>query len=382
MKTELYHHGVKGQQWGVRRFQNPDGTLTAEGRKRYNELTKAENSNTEALRNKGVEDSVLKKGQTITRATVKGEELTHRRIYAAILDSDIDFYSDAVQNQRLGATTNPNGEDAYQLTLEAVKDIKIATFEDQLNFYMQENANKTVEEFLQPIEDDYGYGEKWNKIIDEIGNIPIGNYAEDIKMIRSRTDIERKDKDRKDLEAATETVKTLAEYANEVLVYDITINPDNPKEYFTKKHDEFLKRMGKAGYDAFVDIYDYNGEISKFPVIVTNPDKKFTVKSKTNYRKKEDVENVERWLEKPKLLKKGLSMPMYRQRVLDTIGNAWDKTSERDRKKLTKFLPRNIRKQQVRNMDRYANYLKEHPNSDMKFNEFMAMEEKSKESKK
>lgn len=30
----LMHHGVKGQKWGVRRYQNPDGTLTAEGRKK------------------------------------------------------------------------------------------------------------------------------------------------------------------------------------------------------------------------------------------------------------------------------------------------------------------------------------------------------------
>lgn len=34
--NELYHHGIKGQKWGVRRFQNPDGTLTAAGKKRYN----------------------------------------------------------------------------------------------------------------------------------------------------------------------------------------------------------------------------------------------------------------------------------------------------------------------------------------------------------
>lgn len=33
--TELYHHGVKGQKWGVRRYQEADGTLTAEGKRRY-----------------------------------------------------------------------------------------------------------------------------------------------------------------------------------------------------------------------------------------------------------------------------------------------------------------------------------------------------------
>ena len=31
----LIHHGIKGQKWGLRRFQNPDGSLTAAGRARY-----------------------------------------------------------------------------------------------------------------------------------------------------------------------------------------------------------------------------------------------------------------------------------------------------------------------------------------------------------
>jgi hypothetical protein len=35
MKNELYHHGIKGQKWGVRRFQNENGSYTDEGKKRY-----------------------------------------------------------------------------------------------------------------------------------------------------------------------------------------------------------------------------------------------------------------------------------------------------------------------------------------------------------
>lgn len=34
----LVHHGIKGQRWGIRRFQNEDGTRTAAGKKRYSTM--------------------------------------------------------------------------------------------------------------------------------------------------------------------------------------------------------------------------------------------------------------------------------------------------------------------------------------------------------
>ena len=33
--NELYHHGILGQRWGIRRFQNPDGSLTDAGKRHY-----------------------------------------------------------------------------------------------------------------------------------------------------------------------------------------------------------------------------------------------------------------------------------------------------------------------------------------------------------
>lgn len=40
-REDLYlaHHGIKGMKWGVRRYQNPDGSRTSEGKKRYNTIS-------------------------------------------------------------------------------------------------------------------------------------------------------------------------------------------------------------------------------------------------------------------------------------------------------------------------------------------------------
>ena len=64
MENELYHFGIKGMRWGVRRYQNPDGSLTNAGKKR---LKKGQTSNEET-------DS-LNKSKTKTVKDMSDDEL-------------------------------------------------------------------------------------------------------------------------------------------------------------------------------------------------------------------------------------------------------------------------------------------------------------------
>lgn len=74
---ELCHYGIRGMRWGIRRYQNPDGTLTEAGRKR---ISKLHDSNSRLIGRrdkltKRMESQTRKYANSISKANQKAAEL-------------------------------------------------------------------------------------------------------------------------------------------------------------------------------------------------------------------------------------------------------------------------------------------------------------------
>lgn len=71
--NELYHHGILGMKWGVRRYQNSDGSLTSAGKRRYNKDSKEKDESEEIKKKRGLTDKqkkVIKIGAIVCGAAL------------------------------------------------------------------------------------------------------------------------------------------------------------------------------------------------------------------------------------------------------------------------------------------------------------------------
>lgn len=89
--NELYHFGIKGQKWGVRRFQNEDGTLTEEGKKRYSNIYKQVE-----LYNKTTDEMNKKLGEINKRYPDLEDDETYLKYVKEIRESFQKSYRDVL----------------------------------------------------------------------------------------------------------------------------------------------------------------------------------------------------------------------------------------------------------------------------------------------
>lgn len=75
----LMHFGILGMKWGVRRYQNDDGSLTPEGRKRYRSKKSDDRIEYEAIKKKGIKamsNAELKKAKERMRLEQENKRLS------------------------------------------------------------------------------------------------------------------------------------------------------------------------------------------------------------------------------------------------------------------------------------------------------------------
>ena len=206
---ELRHYGIKGQRWGVRRFQEEDGSLTPAGKKRYaddldgtnkqiqNEKQDMKNNtiftkrniaigatavvaalavigymrykkNSNAVRSKPMNivggkkidvdklsdvDKIIKKGTKFQRISSKSlEDYTEagKTIYASFEKKDNRIYAEDmvknIQSWRSSGVIRDNDTNVYKHTIKMNKDIKVASPKKVAEAYKKATGNTEIEQ--------------------------------------------------------------------------------------------------------------------------------------------------------------------------------------------------------------------------------------------
>lgn len=112
----LYHWGVKGMRWGIRRYQNRDGSLTPLGRQHLSEKDIRTEEN--------LGEKTIPKGTKMYRITADKNLGESKSLYVAYKDADRNLYKSGTL-VKMYKGKDDNSQSVYEHELELTKDIKI-----------------------------------------------------------------------------------------------------------------------------------------------------------------------------------------------------------------------------------------------------------------
>lgn len=306
VNKELYHHGIKGQKWGVRRFQKKDGSLTPAGKKRYsdsdgvsdkpkkvsthrvvlekkymdkgmtaeeaklaaNKRIKTEKYIAAAAavtvaacaayyaKNKYSEtycDQVLKAGTSFHNLDRTANNRPDQHLYVAYRQNDVNYFRGKFALIKMKNKDNPNHE-LFDHVVTAKEDIKIPSI----------NTRKNVFREL------YNNDEQFRKTFNDHSHI---------LDAATRKDIGLKPKDHKISSADKVYKKMWRKFGDK----------DNPEFNVAKR--KYFDALRQKGYDAIVDEWDTRKDVyrSDAPLILLNTSSKRFGEMKINELDGRDV---------------------------------------------------------------------------------------------